>query len=44
MGNNFRKVIFRFVVCLAIVVMILPLTAPQKHVDRSAGTQAVNRS
>lgn len=29
MGNNFRKVIFRFVVCLVIVVMILPLTAPK---------------
>ena len=30
MGNDFRKFIFRFVVCLVIVVMILPLTAPHK--------------
>ncbi|USF25690.1 hypothetical protein N510_000602 [Firmicutes bacterium ASF500] len=29
MGNDFRKVIFRFVVCLSIVIVILLLTAPK---------------
>ena len=29
MGNDLRKILFRFVVCLGIVVMILLLTAPK---------------
>ncbi len=29
MGNEFRKIFFRFVVCLGIVIVILLLTAPK---------------
>lgn len=29
MGNDVRKFIFRFVVCLGLVIMILLLTAPK---------------
>lgn len=29
MGNDVRKFIFRFVVCLGVIIMILLLTAPK---------------